>query len=214
MPLSLKCMFNGRARYTFGRTEATVDDFGYLILNKGQPYTIEIASPTRVESFIIWFPSGWAEDVQRVLDKSTELLFDNPPNDIGTVTFFPRYTRHDHAVSPKAQSLRSALKSQRVIQDSWLEEKLRDLLASMLTSQQPLKKQLAEIPALRAATREELWRRINLARDYLHSRVSVPVSLSEVATAACMSPFHLVRVFRSAFNQTPHQYLNRCRIER
>jgi hypothetical protein len=33
LPLSLKCMFNGRALYRFGRAEVAVDDRGYLILN-------------------------------------------------------------------------------------------------------------------------------------------------------------------------------------
>ena len=56
LPLSLKCMFNGRALYKFGRSEVAVDDLGYLILNDQQPYSIEIASPTRVETFVLWFP--------------------------------------------------------------------------------------------------------------------------------------------------------------
>jgi transcriptional regulator GlxA family with amidase domain len=45
-------------------------------------------------------------------------------------------------------------------------------------------------------------------------RIWLRQSLSEAADAACLSPFHLLRVFRSAFGQTPHQYLNHCRIER
>ena len=214
MPLSLKCMFNGRARYRFDRTETAVDDQGYLILNEGQPYTIEIASPTPVESFIVWFPRGWAEEVRGTLDATPERLLDNLPNDCGAVQFFSRYTRHDDSISPKAQVLRSALKSRHLMSDGWLEEKIRELLAAMLANQNPLQRQIANLPAVRVATREELWRRINLARDYLHARLSGPVPLSEVAAAACLSPFHLLRVFRSAFGQTPHQYLNRCRIER
>ena len=43
LPLSLKCMANGRALYKFGRAEVAVDDGGYLILNDRQPYSIEIA---------------------------------------------------------------------------------------------------------------------------------------------------------------------------
>ncbi len=57
MPLSLKSVFNGRARYTFDRRECTVDDGGWLVLNDGQPHSIEIASITRVETFIVWFPT-------------------------------------------------------------------------------------------------------------------------------------------------------------
>src|SRR5438132_9966886 len=56
LPLSLKCMANGRALYKFGRAEVAVDDGGYLILNDRQPYSIEIASPTQVETFVLWFP--------------------------------------------------------------------------------------------------------------------------------------------------------------
>src|SRR5438046_3122315 len=67
LPLSLKCMSNGRALYRFGRNQVAVDDDGYLILNEGQPYSIEIASPTQVETFVLWFPSGWAEEVSRTL---------------------------------------------------------------------------------------------------------------------------------------------------
>ena len=55
---------------------------------------------------------------------------------------------------------------------------------------------------------------LNRARDYLHAHLKSPVSLAETARVACLSPFHLLRVFQRAFGETPHQYLNRCRIER
>src|SRR6059036_2948703 len=74
LPLSLKCMFNGRALYRFGRNEVAVDDGGYLILNNRQPYSIEIASPTRVETFVLWFPANWVADVSRCLMSSAHRL--------------------------------------------------------------------------------------------------------------------------------------------
>ena len=92
---------------------------------------------------------------------------------------------------------------------------MRELLA--VNAGQPALAQTREVnnlPAVRASTREELWRRVNQARDYLHAHLSAPISLSDVAAAACLSPFHLLRVFRSVFGQTPHQYLNGCRLDR
>lgn len=74
LPLSLKCMANGRALYRFGRGEVAVDDGGYLILNEGQPYSIEIASPTQVETFVLWFPQGWSDEVCQAMTKSAETV--------------------------------------------------------------------------------------------------------------------------------------------
>lgn len=215
LPLSLKCMLNGRALYKIDRAEFSVDDGGYLILNDGQPYSIEIASPTRVETFVLWFPPGWAEEVLRSSTLPAESLLSEPATD-GAIhaSFFERYTPHDGAVSPKVRALRAAFKGKEVIGDEWLEEKLRELLASMLWTQRAVKRDTDNLPAVRASTREELWRRVNRARDFLHAHLDSPIGLSDVAAAACLSPFHLLRTFHAAFRQTPHQYLNQCRLDR
>jgi AraC-like DNA-binding protein len=215
LPLSLKSMSNGRALYRFDRNEVAVDDDGYLILNNRQPYSIEIASPTRVETFVLWFPDGWAEDVSRSLRNSTERLLAEPLNNgAAAPSFFSHYIPHDRTVSPKLRELRAAFKGNHLINDGWLEEQLRDLLAAMLVKQDSLKREIGNLPAERVSTREELWKRVNRARDYLHANVRSRVSLANVASAACLSPFHLLRIFRAAFGQSPHDYLSRCRLER
>src|SRR5947209_11509412 len=120
LPLSLKCMFNGRALYRFGRNEVAVDDGGYLILNNRQPYSIEIASPTRVETFVLWFPPGWADEVRTAYTRRSDMLLDGQSNGRASDShFLQRYTRHDHIVSPKLHTLRAAFKAKQPIDDIW-----------------------------------------------------------------------------------------------
>ena len=133
--LSIKCMFNGTALYRVSRALFAVDETGYLVLNHEQPYEIEINSPTRLESFIVFFPDRWAAEVVRSLSLSTDRLLDDPEGNCSeSIHFFERLTPHDDVVSPALAKLRSAHK-RGPLSDLWVEERLRDLLARVLQSQ-------------------------------------------------------------------------------
>jgi AraC family transcriptional regulator len=214
LPLSLKCMSNGRARYTVGRNEFSVDDGGWLIVNENQPYTIEIASPTPVETFIVWFPRGWAEEVWRSSTTSVARLLAVPCEAGAATGFFERYTPNENAVAPLARMVRAAMQQRELLDASWLEEKLRLLLARMLGVQRNLRCTIARLPPVRAATRDELWRRLNRARDFIHARCDSALTLSDAAQVAAMSPYHFLRTFKTAFGVTPHEWLAACRVER
>ena len=56
------------------------------------------------------------------------------------------------------------------------------------------------------ATREELARRLKLARDYLHGHAGKSVTLVELGRACGISPFHLARTFRQAYGVGPGAY--------
>jgi AraC-like DNA-binding protein len=212
--LSVKCMFNGSALYRADRAWFAVDETGYLILNDQQPYEIHIDSPTRVESFIIYFPRTWADQVLASLTLSPDQLLDEPeyvPQH--RHRFFERFTSHDELVSPGLAALRRAHKSG-PLPDLWVEQKLRQILARMLQAQNGSLRESDALPAQRASTREELWRRLNRARDFIHARFESALTLREIASAACLSPFHFLRGFKAVFRMTPHEYLSACRVER
>src|SRR6266699_4341804 len=212
--LSVKCMFNGSALYRADRAWFAVNEAGYLILNDQQPYEIHIASPTRVESFIVFFPRGWAEQAFDSLTVPPEKLLDEPQsNREQPVHFFERFTEHDELVSPALTTLRRAHKNGQ-LPDIWVEQRLWQLLARMLRAQNDGLRESDSLPARRASTREELWRRLNRGRDFIHARFGSALTLSEIATAACLSPFHFLRGFKAVFRMTPHEYLSVCRVER
>src|SRR6185436_18972970 len=94
--LSVKSMFNGRALYKVDRAYFAVEETGYLILNDDQAYEIEIDSPTKIESFIVYFPRAWAADVLRALTTPANGLLDSAPTDHDEpVHFFERFSPND-----------------------------------------------------------------------------------------------------------------------
>ena len=63
-------------------------------------------------------------------------------------------------------------------------------------------------------TTPETLQRLNRAREYMDLCYDLPLNLEQISRQACFSRFHFLRLFRQAFNKTPHQYLVERRIEK
>ncbi|HET8909884.1 MAG TPA: AraC family transcriptional regulator [Ktedonobacteraceae bacterium] len=212
--LSIKSFFGGKALYTLGKGSIAVDDSSYLLINHDQPYTIDIDSSTTVESLCIFFERGFVEEVHRTLTTSTQALLDTPePPTCPPLHFFERTYRHDNLISPLLLTLRTQLPSRRG-QQIWLYEILLGIAQRLLQLHLNVFKEVEALPALRAATREELYRRLYRAREYASAFYDTPVTINELAQIAALSPNHFLRTFKQLFRQTPHQYLIQKRLER
>ena len=60
----------------------------------------------------------------------------------------------------------------------------------------------------------ETYQRLIRAQEFMDSNYSLPLDLNQVSGEACFSRFHFLRLFRETFQETPHQYLMRKRIEK
>jgi AraC family transcriptional regulator len=211
--LSIKSFFGGQATYSVGRGRYVVDDRAYLVLNHGQPYTINIEADVPVESFCIFFAAGLAEAVQRSLTTPAGQLLSDPAGPTApALLFFERTYPHDELLSPTLLRIRQALTTG-AAESGWLDEQLHILMQRLLQLHWDVYREVEVLPAARAATREELYRRVHRAREYAAASFDTPVTLAAMAQVAELSPNHLLRTFKQAFGQTPHQYLTSLRLE-
>ena len=58
-----------------------------------------------------------------------------------------------------------------------------------------------------------LYKRIVQAKLFINSNYSDGIDLDNIADEACFSKFHFIRLFKSIYGKTPHQYLKQVRIE-
>jgi AraC-like DNA-binding protein len=111
---------------------------------------------------------------------------------------------------------------QRAIIDASLGRRLVDLYRILDSSEDLLERQSACLSTFAACIHRHsnatktacgLERAaVRRAREFLHDCCLRPVSLIELAAAAGLSRFHLLRVFRSEVGLTPHVYLNHLRV--
>ena len=61
---------------------------------------------------------------------------------------------------------------------------------------------------------DETYQRLIRAGALIDECYDMPLDLEQIAGAASFSRYHFIRLFRGAFDQTPHQHLIQQRIER
>lgn len=59
-----------------------------------------------------------------------------------------------------------------------------------------------------------LYRRIVQAKLFIDARYAEHIDLRSIADEALISRFHFVRLFKSVYGRTPHQYLTYVRIQK
>jgi AraC family transcriptional regulator len=63
----------------------------------------------------------------------------------------------------------------------------------------------------KAPSKDEI--RMRRVSDYMHAHLAEDISLTDLARVACLSRFHLIRLFKHVYGETPYQRLTRLRIE-
>lgn len=211
--LSIKATWSGSEDYHIGDATVQVRPERYLVLNHGRVYGSAIDACSDVESFAIFFRPGLAAGARDVLRRSVDSLLDDPtPRESGEVEFMERLSPHDHLVSPVLRAIRERVRDGSC-SETWLDERLHVLVERLFLREDLFTDEIRALPAARAATRRELYRRLCRARDFIDSCYAEQLDLGNIARVACLSRYHFLRLFRSCFGVTPHQYLTARRVE-
>jgi AraC family transcriptional regulator len=205
--LSIKTFRNGSAHYAINRARYDVSDDSYLVLNRGQEYRIDIEQRAPIESFCLFFAPGF---IEQILISRQNNLSEAPAPTRDTFQFFERTHGHDAILSPALRRLQQNWKR---ADPGWIEEQIHFIAEKLLETHHQNLKQANQLTNVRAATREELYRRVWRARDYSEAMFAEKVRLADLAKVAALSPNHLLRTFKDAFHETPHQFLTRRRVQ-
>ncbi|PFA68076.1 AraC family transcriptional regulator [Bacillus sp. AFS015802] len=208
--LSIKTFMNGRAFYKTNRGYFSVEEGRYLLVNEG-PYTITIEEDQPVESFCVFFKPGLVVDVHRTLTDSTDNLVSDPYKQNGPVEFFER----TYATTPSLSKLLQKTKALHShVERTCYEEQYHFLMENLLISHFRHLKETESILAVKRSTREEIYRRVSIAHEYIRAYFHHSLSIEDLAKMACLSPNHLIRTYSQLYGKTPHRHISEFRIEK
>lgn len=210
---SIKTFSGGPAFYNIGNGSFRVDDNSFLVLNDGTDYSIEISGRQVVHSYCLFFDRGLLAEAAIGLARSPEYQLDNSGyyGNADPTAFFERTYR-----LPELGSAITDLRLQHSFwagDSMWLDQKFFGILGQLSQLDSLNARARDRLVAARSTTRAELYRRILLAREFIHANPDRVLGLREIASTAHLSVNHLLRCFTAAFGMPPHAYSTLVKLD-
>ena len=89
---------------------------------------------------------------------------------------------------------------------------IRDMLREIIHRALAAEATAERLPVTRRSTRIELFKRLSLAREWIHANYASPLPLNKMAETALLNSQHFLRMFRDCYGITPHQYIINVRL--
>jgi AraC family transcriptional regulator len=210
-PLSIRAAWGGTEHCHVGGRTVGVDDDTFLILNRGRMYSTRIRAEHPVESLAICFRSGLADAAYAAMSVSlAKALADGAGLPERTIEFSENLQAHDRLVSPVLRFIKAHV-AQGLEDEGWYEEQLHFLLERMRQLRDRTLLQIGQLQFIRGATRREIYRRIAVATDFIHTNYAQDLDLDALANVACLSKYHFLRLFTLVHGVTPYAFLQNKR---
>ncbi|WDI32238.1 helix-turn-helix transcriptional regulator [Hyphococcus flavus] len=194
----------GKEQYLFSNSDTiTVRSAGALIIAREARYAYA-ASNENFRSNMITFPRWVVEAAKH------DALDPIKRNDttLATALFLP-----DDTTQSRMNTIASRC-AHGFDDESWYMEQIALLYSELIDHQDMRIASRDKINATKKSTRAELARRVERAHHYmLEAFHNTHLDINELSKAACLSPYHLIRVFKAVTGQTPMRRLAAIRME-
>jgi AraC family transcriptional regulator len=208
--LSIKTTLSGEEWYGVGSRRLAVRPGTFLILNDDQRYSCQ-AKQARVLS--IFFKKEFASSIFRDCQTKEEVLLDSPFHaSSDSPEFFQTLHTVDAPLLLKLTSLMATL-DKNGYDAGAVNEHLLFLLRHLIHVHRMETAHVMQVNAVKRSTQIEIYKRLCLAKDVLHSSFMDKLDIDAISSVACLSVPQLIRQFKSVFHFTPHQYLMRLRLQ-
>lgn len=206
----MRFVFGGSELCAVGRRQLSIHNDSFIVLNKDTRFTSDFGTLMPESVFAIEFDEEFMNDFNH------ENLVINDDGDATSLqpelieTIYPFKMEMKHAVGKLKEYLENGGSD---------EQQLNEYLTRCLISyyriyNDEILNKAQNLNFLHYSTKVEILRRLNLAKEYLYANYNRNVNLDILADHACLSVNHLLRTFKLAYDQSPHQFLIQLRLQR
>jgi len=203
---SIKYILDGKERYFLDGKKYAPKAGQYLLINDGRE--VETAPLKGSEGISIFLDKILINEVYSALTTKEEQLIDNGISEIRTLNpeFFEYTFNHGDILGKLLEELSTTIKMSAKHKTNLPKEIYYLIAEKLIQSQKNVRLEIGEISRKKKSTREELYKKALVAKDYINDTALIEFNLDSLSRNVGLSKYHLIRVFKSAFSVTPYQY--------
>lgn len=212
-PLSVKFCLGETLSYIVDNQKLLVPASSYMIVNDGLEMECLPCRPG-IKAIALFFTNDLISDVNRASRCTENKLLDDPYIHTGSLDFFQHIYRHPSPLSSQLLTIARRMSDSGASDDNLDPGVFFGLARTLLSFQHDVSRQMGRVNARTPTTREELFRRVLRAREYMLDNWNSELTLAQIARQACISPYHFHRTFREVFGHSPMKWFRQYKLER
>ena len=215
-PFSLFYNLKGCSLVRLNHDWHQIDDFFYGISNNGEHFNLHIPEAQQTTTFNIHFGKQLYDEVIQHLTQTEDWSLDNFGN-LKTIPFEVLPTTHfmKQGLKDQLHALRQYLTQNHTPYSADREyESTGAILEWLLMESHDGFSRHKRCSARKLSTKVELFKRVNLGLEYIHSHNLQQLDLNGISRNCGLSRFHFIRVFREIYHKTPMEYISELRLRK
>ncbi len=201
--LSIKSAIRLPEKYIGDGKDYIIQAGEYCVLNPKKKVVSDVNSKDFVEGISIFLDYALVSEVYAHLQQK-RLIAEPLIYSTSSIPFF-----YEKSTPFQADCLGLFLKQLWRMQEDTLRSKwvFYQITERLLLSQKDHLKNISLIPAVKPATKTELYHRLELAKSYIHDCIESALQVRELARLCWMTEYNFIRLFRLVYGITPYQYI-------
>lgn len=210
---AVKFPLKGIENYKIQNKEYSINNKNYLLANPGEEIYGFVKSNTPVIGVCIGFTNEFILKLSASIEQKLEGILDDPFYKKTSIEFISKKNRilSDQFSLTLQKVKHDILKNQL---DKYNTDQFYISIAeALLKKEAQVFSNIESLPHIKASSKEEIYRRVCIMEDFIHSNYKNDITLDEIALVSSLSKYHALRCYNAIKKITPYQQILKLRLE-
>ncbi len=208
-PYLLVTNYISTGSYLVNNQPTDINDKYFYFLQAGSKLEIDFTGNAALQTLLVLFNSTFITEAMHENTATDKQLLDDPFYTGIKDVYIPPVP---FCINKSMQRLLMRFKSSAAMDEGQFTFLLLNIINQFCLLNDATKKQIGNIRAVKKSTREELYKRLFMAKLFMEENIHTPITIEDIAKEACLNSFHFLRSFKQAHGTTPHQFLSQLRL--